>query len=1352
MYIPRALIVESQTFSEQTLLGVGSVFVVLAEPGAGKSDLLSELARLLETRSMRASIFKHRAAPNGPGLVIDAMDEVARTDPLAVDAIVAKAADLARDTTVFAGRSSEWDQSRTRYIEDCFGVRPVVVRLQPFTESEQRRLFEVVFPGVPFDGFLKEARRMDLGGLLGNPQFLQLFGEAYIESGHVFSSKPGIFADAARRLAHEANPRVSTAGRPALERIIAAGDEIFAKLLLSGAAGISTVESLGDRDYPFLPSIVGADGRFVVDTRLLKPADSDDRHEPVHRIVAEYSAARYLARRVEDAGDRLSLARLLSIIGPSGAVRTELRGLVGWMAALSREATQLTLIDLDPYAVFANGDPSNMSPRAKRHLLTRLGDLSQEDPFFRRGDVWRRFNVGQFFTEDVRDAVSAILDPAANNAPLLDLVLDLVASSEAGAMFASELAQISLTGALGRGARKSGFASLAKSDPDRAIGLVPALIAEQSSVSLDLAAHAVSELGVHRVGLPHLFALLRDAATLYPTTDGPRDPDAERRYFIKTMISSLGAGDVQSALDDLTAGLVCTCAPRRPWRCRCRIGISKVVGALLDRYFEVATGPHDPHRIWGWIQPLYFREHRDGNGSASVRHLNEDHGLRQVLQWLAISGRETPEATQEAVNGIFMSTTHAGVRFQIEDMTEIAGRAVAARHHALWQIMLMPHNPHNTEQRASPIRTQQRAHARANPALMRIWALRERQARLQRAQQNLGIRFRRGRYERREAQQNADNRAHFFANREGIASGLFGWWTSYFARMLLSEPDTLVGMDYGTTPFDALRNCVPHLTAHIPSLRDLSARTGTATAQILYSHCLLRFRAGEPLTALDPMVLRAAYTEAGSWPVFKDNDAEEEALNAALEAAVFADPTAADLFVTEYIEPVLSSTEDTPTNVEWLKVKTPFARFLPTLPLDWLERYILLPQHALETLFEMAVRHGDRGRLFRLIDARFADPVADSGENTPQDQYAARRHRFWAMQCFFFETLSLEQAWSELRQSPNTLLAIQDRVGRFGGREDTYLPPLTPEAIYRILDTFVAAWPPVPLPSGYGTSSPQGERAFRFLTEVIWKIGRAEPDRKLPVLDRMLGDGRFAAFKAQLLTLRAETLHALALRDFTAPAPEQIAAMLDRSQVATVEDLRALLIEELEALQAWLRGSETDPLDTFYEGTEHVDENTGRNRVVDRLSARMTALGLSVVIERHMAEQNRCDITVSAMLPGAHRLLVMEVKGQWNAELFTAASAQLTERYTIHPDAAGQGIYLVFWYGLSVPVAGLRSTGISSADALKEAILAQMPEPLRSVIDVVVLDLSRPAGVVSGPAPRKMRRANRLLSVQAKVD
>lgn len=181
------------------------------------------------------------------------MDEVARIDTAATDKIIAMASATPAATVVFAGRSAEWDSSRTAYVEQCFGAKPVVVHLQAFNENEQRQLFESKFPYENFEVFTAEVLRFGLGPLLGNPQFLIMFGEAYIESGRVFTSKEKIFSDAIRRLAHEANteqPKLKT--KPPIDTIIAVAGEVFAKLLLSGAAGIATVENLSDRDFPYI--------------------------------------------------------------------------------------------------------------------------------------------------------------------------------------------------------------------------------------------------------------------------------------------------------------------------------------------------------------------------------------------------------------------------------------------------------------------------------------------------------------------------------------------------------------------------------------------------------------------------------------------------------------------------------------------------------------------------------------------------------------------------------------------------------------------------------------------------------------------------------------------------------------------------------------------------------------------------------------------------------------------------------------------------------------------------------------------------------------------------------------------
>ncbi len=79
---------------------------------------------------------------------------------------------------------------------------------------------------------------------------------------------------------------------------------------------------------------------------------------------------------------------------------------------------------------------------------------------------------------------------------------------------------------------------------------------------------------------------------------------------------------------------------------------------------------------------------------------------------------------------------------------------------------------------------------------------------------------------------------------------------------------------------------------------------------------------------------------------------------------------------------------------------------------------------------------------------------------------------------------------------------------------------------------------------------------------------------------------------------------------------------------------------------------------------------------------------------------------------------MIEVKGQWSGELFTAAAEQLDKRYTIHPDAAQQGIYLVLWFGKNEKIANKRDPLITNPEQLKERIIEKMPEDLHGRIDV----------------------------------
>ncbi|WP_222286054.1 NACHT domain-containing protein [Rhizobium leguminosarum] len=1315
------------------------MFVVLAEPGAGKTELLRTLAGLLQTVRIKASVFRNRQPPsNRAPLVIDAMDEVARIDRLATDQIIAQASNVSHATVVFAGRSSEWDQGRTAYVEECFGIKPTVVYLQPFSRAEQRQLFASEFPNEDFEAFGAEVERFELGPLLGNPQFLKLLGEAYLQSGRGFVSKANIFADAVRRLAHETNPDLGRQmHKPSTDRIVALCEEVFAKLMLSGAAGIATVEQLSDRDFPYLDDLLrpDADLSFLLDTRLFKPSEDVEKHEPVHRIVAEYCAAGYLVKRISDPTDRLSLERVFAIVAPNRTTRDELRGMLGWMAARGSEILQLEAVRLDPYAILANGDPGQLTAKAKKTLLAALDELADKEPLFRRSDAWRRFNVGHFFTADVLDDIRAIL---LKRGSLRSLVLELLEETEAVSSLVPELSHLVRDAAAEASARQLAMRILLKSPSYDVKDDVAELLSNETQIALELASRAISIRGVAAVGRASVTTLLSKLGSLYPKP-GTRDRSAMSRSFIDKLILSLDREDIPDFLGEVASDITCTCKAKSHYTCKCRDGSSKVVAKLLDRFFDMPPFEPEPSRVWAWLGPLNFRNGMAPERSLAVKYLAEQEVLRRAVQRLAVANAADEDSAHDAVSRLYSSHSHSGIIMREGDPAALSQYAFDNGLVEVWAALRSGHDIYRKSTGLNPMRALQRQQSRYSPEFLRAWSYRERRQRDYIRKERQGFRVRGRRYAQREAAVEAHNQVHLRNNLAQIEAGRHWGWLNQFARTYLLEPEKLADITNDPeTPLRALRNCLPFLTPHIPTVGELGRRHGTSIAEALLATCIVRVREGGSLDTVDPRILAAAKTEATSYPCFAEG--EEVEFEAKLDAALFVGDGTAENFVRSFFEPQLATTDDAVvSNIHWLEHKRAFQHLQTTLPIEWLERFPFMPLDAARSLFSLAAKYADRDALLALIVRRLADPVSDTGQNTPDDKRERARKKFWQVNALLYQAEGGEAAWDEIKADPKTIFALKHRIGRYDVSTDDDRPPVTSETLYRILDAYVDVWPKVPLSSAWGSNDPEDETAYRFLTECAYQLANDVPDRRSAVLDRMLADGRFSDFRDVLLTVRAEAGRELALQDFRAPSPAEINNLLNENGVASVDDMRALMVQELAEIQKWLHGSETDPLDTFYPGGKRVDENTARNRIVDRLQGRMTALGLSVVIERHMAGANRCDITASALIEGVGRLLVIEVKGQWNNELFTAASAQLDERYAIHPDAARQGIYLVLWYGNGEKVVGLVDPTISTPAELKASILSKMSEELQRRIDVVVLDLSRPGS--TRLKPKKARAA-----------
>ncbi|QEN88256.1 hypothetical protein FZC33_18950 [Labrys sp. KNU-23] len=1256
------------------------------------------------------------------------MDEVARIDEGALDNIVEKAATHYADTVVFSSRSGEWERSRTKLVEDCFGAEPVIVYLDAFDANEQRKLFSHVFPSEDFDRFAREATRCDLHQLLSNPQFLQLFGHGYIENNRKFHSKQQTYADSARKLAQESGDDRWVRGRPETDILVRQAGSVFARLLLSGASGVSRVEKIDDRDYPYIKIVDGeVDGGldYLLDSKLFKPAGDANEHEPVHRIIAEYLAARYLTARIMDVGSGLSLKRCLSVMAPNGVVRDELRGMLGWMAALGSDLLQRAVIDLDPYAVLSNGDPAQLHTTNKIFLLERLQEVSKHDPYFRRGDYLRSFNVGNFFSPDVINALRPILTTQ-SQFDLRSLVLDLLEGTDVVEPLKKELERIVLNQHAEKYSRIAS-SRLLLHEPAYDLGRrFEALLQEGSFISLQILAEFVQKRTGNAVGRDRLLALLNGFIQLYLVKRQHRRTETSR-YFIKSFLRDLEFADIPSLLDELTAKISCECDPQHEYRCECRDGVSKVVGGLLDRHFTLTTSEaHDPTKVWGWVKDLRFARGVSRDESTSVAVLRNENTLRRDIQKEAFSEANSEEVALRLDRFFYSNRTHAGILFISGDIDVAVANAFAEDNVLLWGELWRCHNYYREVSGHDQHRAMMRAQANEKPMFMRVWAKRDRAAKSQWRRNRESWQGGQKRRARLEAEREAARKESLRVDRVAIEAGKHWGWLEAIAQKYLYEPDDLLILVIDIEiAFNALRNCVPFLKPCVPTIDTLADGSWGRVAMALHAHCLLHFRENGSLENIAKNVLAAVKTEAARTSGMADGEAE--AFEAELDQRLFDNAAEREDFARRYIEPGLTRELNAATNVEWFGHKKAFEDLRETLPLEWLQRFPDMPYQAQVTLFRMVGRYAHRQELADLVADRLArhlPPIAD-GNGQPEEvlQLKRKRRLFWLLNAFFF--LEEREAWQGLRDDRDNLLSIAARFDRFGGEEDKAAPALSPAKNYMILDAFVTEWPPVDLPSSSGSGSPKEETAYRFLRGIPERIANGPPDEALPILDRLIADDRFESYRLSLIGARATAARRHALQHFRSPSPAEISALLEKKRPASVEDLRALVVGMLEEVETIIRYSETDPLDTFYQGGIRVGEITARNRLVDHLRSYLRAANLSDAIEFHMAEGNRCDITATAMIDQRRRLLTIEVKGQWHPELFLAASEQLDKRYASNVDAERQGIYLVLWFGPKVEVAGRRNTTYANLSQLREAVIAQMSLELRRRIDVVVIDLSR---------------------------
>ena len=416
-------------------------YVLLGEPGTGKTVAFErEAARCPDGHYVTArdlDTFDARPEWHDATLFIDGLDEMraGSTDghtPL--NRIRNKLNSLGFPRFRVSCREADWfgANDRTHLEKVSRNGQVSVLHLAPLSEDNIREILCRSSRIDDAESFIASAREKGIDGLLPNPQSLLMLAEA-VAGGRWPETRSETFDLACRTLLREHNAEHQTA-KPVgadISRLMEVAGRLCAVQLLSGNGGYTLLgNAISDPGYPGLEHIPGDDReilRYALGTKLFE-GPSEGRVAPVHRQIAEFLAARYLASLIAKG---LPVRRILSLMtGHDGVPVSELRGLFAWLATQSK-TSRPEIITPDPLGTILYGDVREFSTDDKSRLLECLEREAKQKPWF-----WGLFGMdtrlGDIATPDMGDTIREKLRDPARDGPKQSFVRILLFSLKHG--------------------------------------------------------------------------------------------------------------------------------------------------------------------------------------------------------------------------------------------------------------------------------------------------------------------------------------------------------------------------------------------------------------------------------------------------------------------------------------------------------------------------------------------------------------------------------------------------------------------------------------------------------------------------------------------------------------------------------------------------------------------------------------------------------------------------------------------------------------------------------------------------------------------------------------------------------
>ena len=1315
-------------------------YVLLGDPGAGKTAAFEKEAEESGGKYIKARVFAAftpSAEDKGKTLFIDALDEMraGQGDGWTSLAQVGKRLEeLACPHFRLSCREADWlgesDSAALKRVSPNGDV--VALHLDPLSNSDVIEILHHKDSVTDPDEFVRKAGEHRLGELLHNPQTLNLLVEAVGENEWPQSRKE-IYEMACQQLVREESRAHRDAKREkhhSPETLLNAAGYLCAIHLLSGIAGFALDEDASSDQHYYWNELTAHKFPLLLALKSnLFQKDGEEQRIPVHRSVAEYLGARYLAAGVEYGG--LPFGRILALMtGEDGGMVPDLRGFAAWLAVHCRTGRP-DLIERDPLGVVLYGDVRNFVVDDKRLILNALKNEAQRYPWFRSQD-WTSPPFGALGTMDMELAFREILvSPSRTEADqaLLDCVLDAIRHGDPLPLLSEPLEAV---------VRDASYWPVVRTNAARALmHAMPEGSSKLLKLAEDIRAGEVEDREDELLGslLRKLYPSYIPPEQILDYLHKPKNDSLIGNYFMLWAheIPELTAiGDLPLLMDQLVqkhSNL------RKIWR---EHQLNRMAGELLIRGLEAHGDNISDVRLYDWL----------GVGLDEYEHtlLEREHSER-VANWFAnrpsrykaiIERGATLCADQENIWYCMSQCTmrlhgsppaDLGIWYlqkaALESKKELAHYYFDQAVHMLirdgGQQVLTPSALEFIESwtnaypifqpwlewfTSCPIGEWQQEHA-----------IQDRERNIERKKQKVE---RVGFY-----------RKHLTAIRDGSA----------YPQILHDLAQAYNGLIYeatGETPRERLEDFLDGdkelVEAAYSGFRHILDRNGLPTVSEIVelelkgkmhyvrTPCLVGINELFQSNPTDAMQLND--TILSSLLAFRftyDIGENPEWVNALVQSR----PALVAEVLVAYALPKLRAGNEHISGLYPLAYNDIYSEIASiALPL-LLEGFPLRARkqqlgNALDPLLKGALHYLDKKMLASIIEHKIELGSMDAAQRV-----------YWLACGLIINPATyaakLFQYVGKSKPRRNQLAGfLHDRWER------GFPYAAMPEAVLSLLIELLLPICTPERPEGVHWVSPSMNTAD-LMRSFINKLGGNPSEIAARELERLLALPSLTHWHTTLRGAVHDQRIARRKATFRKLSVEEAAHTLDNLQPANAADLAALTFDHLRDIARKIRDGSTDDYGQYWsydESNKKLDkpkpENECRNALLSDLQERLGRLCIDAQRESSRADNKRADILIS--YGGANGFNVpVEAKKDDNPDLWRAIHEQLIPKYIRDPGADGHGIYLVFWFGGKGMKPPLDGKKLRSASELEERLRQTLTQEESHRIQICVIDCSLPS-------------------------